>query len=275
VSGSRRVVTGDVLDQRTYHLGVTSPRAAVARIGLSTYREDASWGVWQQPADLLPVTYADSIVAAGGLPVLLPPAAHAGEMELLAEVALDAVHGLLIAGGPDVDPDRYGAERDPNTGPARTGRDGWEIALIRAALRRRMPMLAVCRGMQVLNVALGGTLVQHLPDAVGNTDHCPVVGEHARHDVRIEQASTLGAALGSAALVASYHHQGVDRLGDGLIATAWAEDGVVEAVELPGQPWTVGVQWHPEVYAGGRLFEAFVAACVNARTESADESVPA
>src|SRR5206468_1556135 len=146
--------------------------------------------------DLLPASYADSIVSAGGFPVLLPPAAPAQEMDRLAEVALDGVHGLLIAGGPDVDPARYGAEQDPNTGPVRPQRDGWEIALIQAGLRRRLPMLAICRGMQVLNVALGGTLVQHLPDAVGNTDHCPLVGEHAHHDVRVEQSSLLGSAVG-------------------------------------------------------------------------------
>ncbi|HEY7010990.1 MAG TPA: gamma-glutamyl-gamma-aminobutyrate hydrolase family protein, partial [Jatrophihabitantaceae bacterium] len=140
-------------------------------------------------------------------------------------------------------------------------RDAWEIALAQSAIDRDLPLLAVCRGMQVLNVALGGDLVQHLPDACGTDLHCPKVGEHGRHDVTFSAASAISAMFGERAEVATYHHQAVSTLGRGLTASGWAEDGVVEAVELAGRRWVVGVQWHPEVHAGAALFEAFVAAC--------------
>ncbi len=230
--------------------------AGPPRIGLTTYREPAQWGVWDEPADLLPASYAAGIRAADAVAVLLPP-----DEPGRADAALDAVHGLLLAGGADVDPARYGADRDIATGPARPDRDGWELALTRAALAREVPVLAVCRGMQVLNVALGGTLRQHLPDAVGTELHCPTVGEHGRHEVRFADGSTLAAVFGPQAQVATYHHQAVERLGDHLVPTGWASDGVVEAVELPGADWVIGVQWHPEALAGAPLFEAFVAAC--------------
>ena len=226
------------------------------RIGTTTYREPARWGVWDEPADLLPTAYAQAIEAAGGLAVLLPPAA--GE---LADTALDAVHGLLLAGGADVDPDRYGAHRDEHTGAARADRDEWELALTQAALARDLPVLAVCRGMQVLNVALGGDLVQHLPDEVGSDLHCPIVGQHGRHRVEVAAGSALAAVVGPHIDTATYHHQAVRTLGTGLTATAWAADGVVEAVELDRAAWVHGVQWHPEAYDGQALFAAFVAAC--------------
>lgn len=231
---------------------MTSP----PRIGATTYREPAQWGVWAEPADLLPASYSAAIRAAGGIAVLLPPAPaeHAGP-------ALDGLDGLLVAGGPDVDPARYGAAADPHTGEPRSERDAWELALVRAALGRDLPLLAVCRGMQVLNVALGGDLVQHLPDAVGGDAHCPTVGAHGRHTVTLAAGSRLHAALGARVEVATYHHQAVDRLGGGLVATGWADDSVVEAVELPDRRWAVGVQWHPEAYDGAGLFTAFVAAC--------------
>jgi putative glutamine amidotransferase len=240
---------------------VTEPTLHRARIGLTTYRETAAWGVWHESADLLPATYADAISAAGGAPMLLPPSAAEPGIDVQANVVLDGVHGVVLTGGPDVDPARYGAEAHPQTGPARVGRDSWELALTRAALVRRLPVLAICRGMELLNVALGGTLVQHLPDVVGSTMHCAVVGQHAPHDVRLEPASRLGSVLGPAVSAASYHHQGVDVLGDGLVATGWASDGVVEAVELDGDGWVVGVQWHPEVADGAQLFLEFVAQC--------------
>jgi putative glutamine amidotransferase len=235
------------------------------RIGLTTYRETAAWGVWHESADLLPASYADAVTSAGGAVVLLPPAAPAADLERLAAATLDGVHGLILSGGPDVDPARYGADRDENTGPAREGRDGWEITLARDAVRRELPLLAICRGIQVLNVALGGTLVQHLPDVVGHSAHCPVVGEHGRHEVRLDPDSRVGALLGSAATVATYHHQGLDELGTGLVATGWADDGVVEAVDLAGPGWVAGVQWHPEVTDSAALFGGFVAACIRHR----------
>jgi len=234
------------------------PIMTAPRIAATTYREPARWGEWNEVADLLPAQYASAIQRAGGVAVLLPPAPPA-----LAAAALDGAHGLLISGGPDVDPARYGADRHPRTGGAREERDEWELALARAALDRDLPLLAVCRGMQVLNVALGGTLVQHLPDLVGSEVHSPVVGEHGRHDVRLEPGSRLAGVLGEQTVVATHHHQAVDRLGDGLLACGWADDKVVEAVELPGRTWTYGVQWHPEAYDGDALFTAFVAACAD------------
>ena len=228
------------------------------RVGLTTYRDQAAWGVWNEPADLLPASYADSVAAAGAVPVLLPPAL--ADSAAAADVALDGVHGVVIAGGADVDPARYGAPRDPNSGPARPDRDAWELLLVRSALGRGMPLLAICRGMQVLNVALGGTLVQHLPDTLGTDLHCPTVGTHGRHDVRLAAGTLVHTVFGDTAHAATYHHQGLDRLGEGLMATGWAEDGVVEAVERAGG-WTVGVQWHPEVVHGAPLFEAFTRAC--------------
>lgn len=238
-----------------------SAPAAPPRIGLTTYRETASWGVWSEPADLLPATYAAGVRAAGGVALLLPSGdpAYAGD-------ALDAVHGLVLAGGPDVDPAEYQAARDAATGPARPERDAWELALVRAALARDLPLLGICRGMQVLNVALGGDLVQHLPDAVGATLHCPTVGVHGRHTVMLAAGSALHAVLGDTAEVATYHHQAVARLGADLVATGWADDGVVEAIELPNRTWVAGVQWHPEAFAGEPLFAAFVAACLAYRS---------
>ena len=229
------------------------------RAGLTTYRDQAAWGVWNEPADLLPASYADSVAAAGVVPVLLPPVL-AGSAAA-AESVLDGVHGVVLAGGADVDPARYGAARDPQSGPPRPDRDAWELALVREALRRGMPVLAICRGMQVLNVALGGTLVQHLPDAVGSDAHCPTVGVHGRHDVQLAAGTIVQRVFGDVADAATYHHQGIERLGDGLVATGWTADGVVEAVERPGDGWIVGVQWHPEVVNGAPLFEAFAEAC--------------
>jgi anthranilate synthase component 2/putative glutamine amidotransferase len=147
------------------------------------------------------------------------------------------------------------------TGPARSDRDEWELALVHAALARDLPVLAVCRGMQVLNVALGGDLVQHLPDEVGGDLHCPVVGVHGRHSVEVAEGSPLAAIVGARAEIATYHHQAVRSLGSGLTATAWAADGVVEAVQLGDRSWVHGVQWHPEAHDGHALFAAFVAAC--------------
>ena len=225
------------------------------RIGITTYREPARWGEWNEPADLLPALYCSAVQDAGGVAVLLPqaPDEHAGP-------ALDGVHALVIAGGPDIDPARYGAERDPKTGGAREQRDAWELALARAALERDLPLLAICRGLQVLNTARGGTLIQHLPDVVGTDVHAPVVGAYGRHGVELRGGSTLAGLCGARAEIATHHHQAIDRLGEGLVACGWADDGTVEAVEVPEQTWTIGVQWHPEALAGAALFAALVAA---------------
>jgi putative glutamine amidotransferase len=239
------------MDQQPYHLNMRVPR-----VGLTTYREPAAWGVWNEPADLLPTTYAEGVRTAGGVALLLPP----GDARAIPS-ALDGVDGLLLAGGADVEPARYGAPREPATGPARPDRDAWELGLTRAALERDLPVLAVCRGMQVLNVALGGDLHQDLPLAVGSDLHLPHTGRHGRHDVRTAAGSAIQAMCGAEVSVATYHHQSVGRLADPLTPTAWASDGVVEAVEMRDRSWVMGVQWHPEVFAGAPLFEAFVAAC--------------
>lgn len=226
------------------------------RVGLSTYREPAAWGVWNAAADLLPARYAQSVQQAGGAALLLPP----GPAPTVPAV-LGGLHGLLLAGGADVDPDRYGAGRDPATQQARQDRDEWELALTHEAIGADLPILAVCRGMQILNVTLGGNLIQDLPAVLGTDVHCPTVGVHERHSVAVQPGSRLAGVLGERADVATYHHQAVDRLGAGLTATGWAADGTIEAVELTGRSWVFGVQWHPEAYKGAALFSAFVQAC--------------
>jgi putative glutamine amidotransferase len=252
---------GDVMDQ------------APPRIGLTTYRETAAWGIWNEAADLLPSTYADSIAVAGGLPMLLPPVANVEDLAAAARSAVGGLHGLVISGGADVDPGRYDAPRDEHTGPERADRDSWELALVRAATDADLPLLGVCRGMQVMAVAFGGTLIQHLPDVVGNETHCPTVGEHGRHDVTLADGSRLAGILGRFADVATYHHQAVGQLPDGtVVATGWAEDGTIEAFEGCDQFWLLGVQWHPEVHNGQPLFRDFVAASRTWRDQRAGEA---
>jgi len=229
------------------------------RIGLTTYREPATWGVWSEPADVLHASYARSVEAAGGLPVLLPPITV--NIDDAAAVAIEGLHGLILTGGADIDPSRYGDDRHPRSGEARTDRDGWESALVHAAVGRDLPSLGICRGMQMVAVALGGRLVQHLPEVVGDDSHCPTVGRHGRHDVNLAASSRIGNLLGSRVAVATYHHQAVDLLPDGLVPTGWAEDGTIEAFESTATGWLVGVQWHPEVADGAELFRGFVEVC--------------
>lgn len=207
-------------------------------IGLSTYLEtEARWGVWRMPAALLPAGYHRLVQAAGGMAALLPPDPRPGG----AEAAVARLNGLVIAGGPDVEPSRYGAEPEDRTGPPARERDEWELALIDAALQRGVPLLGVCRGMQLLNVACGGTLVQHLD---GHAGPAGVFGEHRVTPVA---GTALARLLPDAVTVPTYHHQAVRLLGSGLVASAHSEDGTVEALEMPGAvAWTVGVQWHPE-----------------------------
>ncbi|HVV12842.1 gamma-glutamyl-gamma-aminobutyrate hydrolase family protein [Amycolatopsis sp.] len=220
-------------------------------IGLSTYVEQARWGVWDTPAALLPMSYVDSVVRAGGVPVLLP---SVGEDVS----ALSAVDALVLTGGADVDAARYGAAAHEKT-VSRPERDGFEFALAREALRRSMPVLGVCRGMQVLNVALGGTLTQHLPETVGHAEHQPARAVYGHN--RVTLAGRAAEILGSEAKAQCYHHQSVARLGAGLRAVGWAADGTVEAVELAGERFVLGVQWHPEQDTDDvRLFAALVEA---------------
>ncbi|MFI1379182.1 gamma-glutamyl-gamma-aminobutyrate hydrolase family protein [Embleya sp. NPDC020886] len=225
-------------------------------IGISTYHEEtARWGVWRLPAMLLPVDYPTHFQRAGGLAVLLPPDAPEAAAEAVARV--DAV---VIAGGPDVRPARYGAEPHARTGVPDEARDAWESALIEAALASNTPLLGICRGMQLLNVVLGGTLIQHVPDVVGHSGHTGPPGRMVAHVVT-PVPGTLFASLGTEAYeVPTYHHQAVDRLGRGLVPGARALDGLVEAVELPGETFTMGVQWHPEAGTDARLADALIAA---------------
>ncbi|MEU9733302.1 gamma-glutamyl-gamma-aminobutyrate hydrolase family protein [Streptomyces sp. NPDC048002] len=226
-------------------------------IGVSTYLEAGTrWGVWELEAVLLPAGYPRLVQRAGGLAALLPP--DAPEHAAAAVARLD---GLVIAGGPDVEPVRYGAERHPRTGPPARARDTWELALIGAALDARIPLLGVCRGMQLLNVALGGTLVQHLEG------HAEVVGVFGRHPVKPVPGSLYAGIAPEETSVPTYHHQAVDRLGAGLVPTAYAEDGTVEALELPSADhWVLGVQWHPEMGEDVRVMRALVEASRGAGT---------
>ena len=227
------------------------------RIGLTTYVEDARWGVWDRPAVVLPHSYVAAVLAAGGLPVLLP-AGPAGPAA--ARRALGAVDALILTGGADVDPAGYGAKPHPETQGARPDRDWWEIDLLDAALAADVPVLAICRGLQVLNVARGGSLHQHLPDVVGHDGHRPAPAELGTTDVHVRPESAVAAVLGTELKVPCYHHQALDRLGDGVDAVGWADDGTVEAVVLPHHRFVLGVQWHPEDGDDPRLFDALVAA---------------
>jgi putative glutamine amidotransferase len=222
----------------------------VPLIGISTYLEpDVRWGVWRQSAALLPTLYPRLVQRAGGLAAMLPPDAAAGA----ADRAVARLDGLVIAGGPDVEPVRYGAEVHPRTGPPARERDAWELALIRAALTAGVPLLGICRGMQLLNVARGGTLAQHLDG------HCGPPGVFTTHRVVPVEGTELARLLPGSLDVPTYHHQAVDVLGGGLVVSAHADDGTVEAVEAPeADAWTLGVQWHPEAGEDLRVMEALV-----------------
>ena len=223
-------------------------------IGITAYAEpEVSWGVWRVPAAVIPLAYVHAIEAAGGRALLVPPSEEG------IEETLDALDGVLFSGGSDLDPATYGHEVHPETVGVRADRDAGELALLTAALERDMPVLAVCRGSQVLNVALGGDLVQHLPDVVGDEKHKHTPGVFADHDVKVEEDSRLGALLGERAPVKSHHHQGFGRVAGGLRTVAWAEDGTIEALESPDKRFAVGVLWHPEEGEDAALFAALVA----------------
>lgn len=226
-------------------------------IGLSTYRQQAQSGVWDVPASFLPGVYLDGVTLAGGIAVLLPPQpAGAGA----AGRVLDALDGLIITGGRDVDPAAYGDEPHPATDEPARDRDAWEFALVDAALHRLMPILGICRGAQVLNVALGGTLHQHLPDLVGHTRHKPADAVFSTTTVDTVPGSRLAGLIGESAHAKCYHHQGIAHIGEGLVVCA-TSDGVIEAVEKPGEHFVVAVQWHPEETLDDlRLFSGLVEA---------------
>ncbi|MFE9806962.1 gamma-glutamyl-gamma-aminobutyrate hydrolase family protein [Streptomyces sp. NPDC005227] len=219
-------------------------------IGVSTYLETgARWGVWHLEAALLPAAYPRLVQRAGGLAAMLPPDDPARAAETVARL-----DGVVVAGGADIDPARYGAERSPRTGPPAHERDAWELALIRAALESGTPLLGICRGQQLLNVALGGTLVQHLDG------HVKEPGVFGFHEVTPVAGTLYGGLVPEPCGVPTHHHQTVDRLGEDLVVSAYAADGTVEAIELPGPAWALGVQWHPEMDDDLRVVRGLIAA---------------
>ena len=208
--------------------------------------------MWERPAALIPLDYVSAVERAGGRPLLVPPSADG------TEETLDALDGLLLSGGADLDPGLYDADAHPETKDVRPDRDRAELALLEAALARDMPVLAVCRGSQILNVARGGDLVQHLPVVIGDERHKHTPGVFADHDVELVPGTRVQRILGDRAPVKSHHHQGYGRLGDGLRESARADDGTIEALEDPERRFAVGVLWHPEAGEDFALFEAFV-----------------
>jgi putative glutamine amidotransferase len=221
-------------------------------IGITSYAETARWGVWEEAAALIPLTYVQAVNRAGGRPLIVPPSDDG------IEETLDALDGILFSGGSDIDPEAYGAEAHPETNGVRPERDRAELALLRGALERDMPVLAICRGSQVLNVARGGDLVQHLPEVVGDDKHKHTPGAFSDHDVELKRGTRLQRVLGDRAPVKSHHHQGYGRIGEGLVEAAWAEDGTVEALEDPEQRFALAVLWHPEAGEDLALFEELV-----------------
>jgi len=212
-------------------------------IGLTTYLQQAQTGVWDVRASFLPDNYLQGVVRAGGIATLLPP--QPVDADIAAQV-LAGVDALIITGGRDVDPGTYDHVPHPATDRPARDRDAWEFALLGVALRRGMPVLGICRGAQVLNVALGGTLHQHLPDLLGHSGHQQGSGQFSTSTVRTVEGSRLAGLLGDEAAVQCYHHQGIDRPGEGLTVSARDTDGLIEAVELTGDDFVVAVQWHPE-----------------------------
>jgi putative glutamine amidotransferase len=230
------------------------------RIGLTTYYQEASWGVWTGEAAILPGTYVEAVVAAGGTPVLLPPV---GTDPSIVEV----LDGLIISGGSDVDPEHYGAEPHELT-RAQPDRDAHDIALTRAALATEVPLFAICRGAQILNVAMGGSLIQHIPDVNPEAKYQPGPGVFGEVEFRTTTGSISGHLLGPSASAPCYHHQAMDRIADGLCVTAVAADGTVEALETMTGGWALGVQFHPEQNPNDlRLFKGFIEAATTYRKD--------
>jgi len=226
-------------------------------IGICTAIESARWAAWELLVNLSPRSYSLAVQRAGGISLLLPPDDVVAESP---DELLDLVDGLILAGGSDIDPGSYGARPHPTTTRTRPERDRFEIALGTRALERDIPVLGICRGMQMLNVIQGGTLQQHIPEAIGNDDHRHTPGAFSDHDVLLEPGSLAERVVGAErTAVSSGHHQGVDELGEGLVASGRADgDDLVEAIELPDKSFAVGVLWHPEEDERSRVVGALV-----------------
>jgi putative glutamine amidotransferase len=222
-------------------------------IGITTYVTPAKWGYWDLEASLIPHNYVRAVEEAGGRPLLVPPSDEG------IEETLDSLDAIVFSGGSDLDPAHYGEEPHPETFGIREERDRAELELMKAALERDMPVLGICRGVQVLNIARGGNLIQHLPEIVGHEGHKhDPPGSFSDHDVEIEPETTLAKILGDRHPVKSHHHQGLDAVGKGLRVSAHAEDGSIEGVEDPEHRFAVGVLWHPEAGEDRKLFQALV-----------------
>jgi putative glutamine amidotransferase len=233
-------------------------------VGLTTYLQQAKTGVWDVRASFLPAVYLEGITRAGGIAMLLPPQPVD---DAIVERVLDGVDGLVITGGRDVDPAAYGQAPHAKTDEPAHERDAWEFALVRGALARRLPVLGICRGAQVLNVALGGTLHQHLPDVVGHYQHQLGNAVFSTSSITTVPGTRLAALIGESTEAQCYHHQAIAELGTGLIATAWDPDGVIEAVERIGDQFVLAVQWHPEERLDDlRLFSGVVEAAAQYAT---------
>lgn len=236
-------------------------------IGVAAYLDRARWDIWDTQAAIVPRSYIRAIDQSGGLPVILPPSP--ANIELVSRL-----DGLVLTAGADIDPSWYGAVPHPETEPPQPDRDDAEFALMRAALAADLPVLGVCRGLQMLVVEYGGTLHQHLPESHGHRRHCPRTGEPGWHAVTFVPGTRTGAVLGAAHLanatdmVTSHHHQGVAHPGS-LQVAARADDGLIEAVEDPARGFVVGVQWHPELQDDHRLFAALVTAAAGQNVRSA------
>jgi putative glutamine amidotransferase len=231
-------------------------------VGITAFVVPASFGAWSLHAALVPNDYVRAVEAAGGRALLVPPS-DSGIDE-----TLDVLDGLILSGGSDLDPALYGQDAHPETDRAQSERDAAELALLRAALDRDLPVLAICRGSQVLNVLFGGDLVQHLPDVVGHDGHRASPGTFSEHDVGIELGTQLDELVGGGQMVVqSHHHQGFGSIGEGLRVAARAADGSIEALEDPSRRFAVGVLWHPEAGEDWRLFQGLVAHAAEFRAE--------
>jgi putative glutamine amidotransferase len=234
-------------------------------IGICAAIERVSWGAWRDvPSSLMPLSYSSAVQAAGAMALVLPPDDAAAQRP---DELLDLIDGLMLAGGCDVDPATYGARPHARTTGTWPERDRFELALTHRATERELPVLGICRGMQLLNVARGGTLDQHVPDRVGHEQHRHTPGQFSDHEVRLEAGSVASRAVGAeTTAVKSHHHQGVDELGEGLVATGWSTpDDIVEAIELEGTAYALGVLWHPEQDQRSRVVASLVEAAQERR----------